>query len=168
MPVTVCICMCVCVALSPHQGRLWVCGAEPSRERAPHGVKWQPPGPHWLMTVKTLAVNVKWATGCHSEAPCLCAAQTTAQQAPLQLDSAVLQQTTKWQPYNSQQQPLQTSKVHSEEGEEQNTTTTICHRLWEPMLFLYLNSGGQDRKMKVVWVQERIPKLVPKVPAKVR
>lgn len=84
--------MHVCAPLFFHQGRLWVCGAEPSCGRAPHRAKWQPPGRHWLMTVKTLAVNVKWETGCHSEAPCFCAALTTTQQAALQLDSTVMQQ----------------------------------------------------------------------------
>ena len=91
--VCVCVCVWVCVPQSPHQGRLWVCGAEPSCGRAPHRVKWQPLGHHWLMTVKTLAV--KWETGCHSATPHLCVALTTAQRAALQLDSAAMQQTTK-------------------------------------------------------------------------
>lgn len=101
MSPSVCTYMCVCGAIFPQQGRLWVCGAEPSCRRAPHGAKWQPAGHHWLMTVKTLAVNVKRATGCHSEALHLWAALTTAQQAPVQLDSAVLQQTSKEKAHNS-------------------------------------------------------------------
>lgn len=61
--------MCVYrhVHVSPQQDWPRVCGAEPSRRQAPHGVKWQPPGHHWLMTVKTLAVNVKRGTNCHSQ-----------------------------------------------------------------------------------------------------
>lgn len=137
--------VCACIALSPQQGRLWVCGAEPSRRRAPHGAKWQPPGRHWLMTVKTLAVNVKWATRCHSEALHLWAAVTTAQQSPLQLDSAVLQQNNKRKA--PQIITTTTSGIWStqQRGEEQDK-----HR-HSGFFFLHLNSSGQEWKSRAVF-----------------
>lgn len=76
---TLCAHLCGYAHVSPQQGWPWVCGAEPSRRQAPHGVKWQPPGSHWLMTVKTLAVNVRRGTNCHSQTLHLWAALTTVQ-----------------------------------------------------------------------------------------
>lgn len=65
--VHICVCVCVHVHVYPQQEWSRVCGAEPSRRQAPHGAKRQPPGHRWLMTVKTLAVNVKQGTDCHSQ-----------------------------------------------------------------------------------------------------
>lgn len=115
-----CVCERECACVSPQQGQPRVCGAEPSHRQAPHGVKWQPPGHHWLMTVKTLAVNIKRGSYGHSQMLHLRAALTAVRRAPRQVNSAVLQQNV-----SSQQQLPQTFQARDKRGE--HTIGAICH-----------------------------------------
>lgn len=72
------------------------------------------------MTVKTLAVNVKRGSYGHSQMLHLRAALTTVRQAPLQVNSAVLQQND-----SSRQQLPQTFQARDKRGE--HTIGAICH-----------------------------------------
>lgn len=72
------------------------------------------------MTVKTLAVNVKRGTDCHSQTRHSRAAPTTEQPAPLQLNSAVLLQNN-----SSEWQLPQTFRAQNQKGVD--TIGAICH-----------------------------------------
>lgn len=170
----VCVWMCVHVCKRVHMHvsvsvcvcGMWVCSFLYTPTRAGcefvgqnqaagelHRVKWQPPGHHWLMTVKTLAVNVKWETVCHSEAPRLCSALTTAQQAAPQPNSAAMQQTM--------QGRVISSIIHLNnlkyKVKKQQSHSYLSALSW---INGFLNSGGKkgkkknEKKLKVV-VEER-------------